>query len=54
METKQEKEFLPINQVIIGPIQNQEEVVFATKIFLRENGHDKVEVIPSDIPFRGN
>lgn len=53
METKQEKELLPINKVIIGPMQNQEEVVFATKIFLLENGYDKVEVILSDIPFRG-
>jgi len=53
MNSKQEKELLPIVTVAIGPMQNQEEVAFATKIFLCENGYDKVEVIRSDIPFRG-
>ena len=54
MEEDQEKELLPINKVRIGPMPNQEEVVSATKIFLLENGYDKVVVEPSDIPFRGN
>ncbi|MHC4460982.1 MAG: hypothetical protein ACYS30_06055 [Planctomycetota bacterium] len=54
MEMEKEKDFLSINEVIIGPMQHQEEAVFAAKIFLLENGYDKVEVIPSDIPFRGN
>ena len=53
MEAEQEKELLPINKVIIGPMQNQEEVVFATKILLLENGYDNIDVKPSDIPFRG-
>jgi hypothetical protein len=53
METEQERKPLPINKVKIGPMQHQEEAVFATKIFLLENGYDKVEVIPSDIPYRG-
>ena len=41
------------DKVIIGPMQHQEEEVYATKLFLLENGYDKVSVIPSDIPFRG-
>ncbi len=53
IEMEQERELLPINKVKIGPMQNQEEAVYAAKIFLLENGYDKVEVIPSDIPFRG-
>lgn len=52
MEEKQEKELLPINKVVIGPMQNQKEVVFAAKIFLLENGYEDVIVEPSDIPFR--
>ena len=53
MEMEQERELLPINEVIIGPMQNQEEVSCATKIFLLENGYDKVNVKLSDIPYRG-
>ena len=53
MENTQEKELLPINEVRIGPIQHQKEAVQATEIFLRENGYDTIDVIPSDIPFRG-
>lgn len=54
MEEEQGRELLPINKVIIGPMQHQEEEVYATKIFLLENGYDNVNVIKSDIPFRGN
>jgi hypothetical protein len=53
MELEQERELLPINKVTIGPMQYQEEAVSAAKIFLREQGYHKVEVIPSKIPFRG-
>ena len=53
MEEEQGRELLPIDKVIIGPMQHQEEEVYATKLFLLENGYDKVSVIPSDIPFRG-
>ncbi len=53
MEIEQEKELLPINEIVIGPMQHQEEAVKATKILLLENGYNKVDVIPSDIPFRG-
>ncbi|MHC4264553.1 MAG: DUF2971 domain-containing protein [Planctomycetota bacterium] len=53
MEIEQGRELLPINEVRIGPMQNQEEAVFSAKIFLLENGYDKVKVIPSDIPYRG-
>ena len=52
-EEKQERELLPIKEVIIGPMRHQKEAVVATQIFLDENGYDKVKVIPSDIPFRG-
>jgi len=53
MEENQEKGPLPIKKIIIGPMKNQKEAVFATKIFLHEHGYGNVEVIPSDIPFRG-
>jgi hypothetical protein len=53
LEMKRERELLPINEVIIGPMQYQEEVLRATKIFLLENGYDEVNVRLSDIPFRG-
>ena len=53
MEADQERELLPVNKVVIGPMQHQEEIVFATKIFLLENGYDQVDVEPSNIPFRG-
>ncbi len=54
MENGQEKELLPIKEIIIGPMQHQEEAVKATEIFLLENGYDEVKVTPSDIPFRGH
>ena len=53
MEIEQEKELLPINEIIIGPMQHQDEAVKATQILLFENGYDKVDVTASDIPFRG-
>lgn len=53
MEMKQERQLLPIDSVTIGPMPHQQEAVLATKIFLRGNGYDKVDVIRSDIPFRG-
>ncbi len=53
MEMEQEKELLPIKEVRIGPMPHQKEVVLATKMFLLENGYETVDVIPSDIPFRG-
>ncbi|MFC1676355.1 hypothetical protein ACFL3G_04755 [Planctomycetota bacterium] len=54
MEMEQERELLPIKNIIIGPMQHQEEAVLAAKMFLYENGYENVEVKRSDIPFRGN
>jgi hypothetical protein len=54
VEEEQGRELLPISKVVIGPMQCQEEAVEAAKKLLRENGYDKVDVISSDIPFRGN
>ena len=62
IETKQlikiieteERELLPISEVRIGPMQHQEEAMYSARIFLLENGYDNVDVIPSDIPFRGH
>lgn len=54
MEEAEERERLPIKEVKIGPMQHQEEAVSSARIFLLENGYDNVNVIPSDIPFRGH
>ena len=53
LEEFQGRDLLPINEVVIGPMQLQEETVIAIQIFLQENGYDKVNVIASDIPYRG-
>lgn len=54
MEEKQERKLLPITEVVIGPMQHQEDVVAATRIFLLEKGYENVDIKSSNIPFRGN
>jgi hypothetical protein len=54
MEMEQERDYLPINEVRIGPMQYQEELMSTIRIFLLEKGYDKVKITSSEIPFRGN
>jgi hypothetical protein len=53
IENKQGREILPIKEVIIGPMQNQEEAVAATKLLLCENGYENVKVKKCNILLEG-
>ena len=50
---KQQRELLPITEVIVGPMANQGEAETACKILLSERGYKQVAVRVSDIPYRG-
>ncbi len=55
---REEKEmprgFLPITEVWIGPMAQQEEVKRASEVLLRERGYENVPVKVSEIPYRGH
>ncbi|MCX5646461.1 MAG: hypothetical protein NTZ17_17540 [Phycisphaerae bacterium] len=48
------RELLPITEVWIGPMAQQEEVRLASEIMLREKGYENVRVISSQIPYRAD
>jgi len=52
-EEKMPRELLPITEVWIGPMAQQEEVRLASEIMLREKGYENVQIIASQIPYRG-
>jgi hypothetical protein len=52
-EEQMPRELLPITEVWIGPMAQQEEATLACKILLREKGYSSVRVIASKIPDRG-
>ncbi len=47
------RELLPITEVWIGPMAQQEEAKLASEIMLRTRGYENVPVIASQIPYRG-
>lgn len=53
LEKNCQRSLLPIREIIIGPMPNQEDVKTACEILLKENGYRNVPVIISEIPFRG-
>ena len=52
-ETQLQREFLPIKNIMIGPMQNQESAKIALEILLEENGYKDFKVEKSEIPYRG-
>jgi hypothetical protein len=52
-ETERRRELLPIREIWIGPMLEQERAKIACEILLREKGYKDVEVITSQIPYRG-
>ena len=58
-ERKREEErttpraFLPIKEVLIGPMMHQHEAQIAYEILLKDKGHEDVKVEISNIPYRG-
>ena len=49
------RELLPIKEILVGPMrdQEQEEAKLACEILLSEKGYEGVEVKASEIPYRG-
>lgn len=52
-EKSKKRELLPIKEVRIGPMLHQEKAKIACEILLCEKGYERVQVIPSEIPYRG-
>ena len=52
-EKEVRRERLPIKEILIGPMLNQEEAKIACDILLCEKGYENVKVTASDIPYRG-
>ncbi len=53
IETKQERALLPIREIRIGPMVQQNEAKLACEILLSEKGYKDCSIIPSKIPYRG-
>ena len=53
-EDAMSRELLPITEVWIGPMADQEETRLACEIMLREKGYENVPVKASQIPYRGS
>lgn len=50
-ELKEKK--LPIKEIIVGPISNQDATCHSIKVYLENMGYDKVIIKKSSIPYRG-
>jgi len=48
------RDLLPIKEVRVGPMVQQEETMLACEIMLCEKGYENVPVIASKIPYRGS
>ena len=52
-ERKGPRNLLPIEDILIGPMLDQEKAKAACEILLYANGYNKVSVDISKIPYRG-
>lgn len=52
-EKNVKRSLLPITEILIGPMQHQEEALIACKILLSDMGYKDVHVYTLDIPYRG-